>query len=103
MTGRRGRRKICHYQTFSDGARRLSSRQEQRVEVRAEQEISRRRSLQRVEVHAEQEISRQHVGQHAEQEISRRKSRLRAEQHVERQTSRVPKIIKRYIRIDKQY
>ena len=90
MTGRQGRRKICHYQTFSDGARRLSSRQEQRVEVHAEQEISRRRS-------------RQHVGQHAEQEISRRKSRLRAGQHVEHQTSRVPKIIKRYIRIDKQY
>ena len=56
------------------------------MEVRAEQEISRRRSLQHVEVHAEQEISR-----------------LRAEQHVERQQSRVPKIIKRYIRIDKQY
>lgn len=49
----------------------MSSRQEQRVEVHAEQEISQRRSLQRVE------------------------------QHVEHQTSRVLKIITRYIRIDK--
>lgn len=67
------RRKLWHYQTFSDGAVRTSSSLAQHAEQHAERQISRRRSRQRVEQRVEQENlrrSRQHVEQHAEHLIS---------------------------------
>lgn len=109
MMGCQGRRKLCHCQTFSDGARRMSSRQAQLVEVHvgqqisrsksrqhAERQVSRKRKRRRAEVHAGQQISRrksrQRAGQHAEQE-SRRRNRQLVEVHAERQISRVQKLV----------
>ena len=100
MMGRQGRRKLCHCQTFSDGARRMSSRKAQLVEVHAEQRISRRKSRQRAGQHAEQESrrrNRQLVEVHAERQISRRKSR----QHAEQQISRVYKFLKVHLNCQK--
>lgn len=89
MMGRQGRRKLCHCQTFSDGARRMSSRQAQLVEVHAEQRISRRKSRQRAEVHAERQVSRKRKRRraevHVERGISRKGNRQRVEVHVEQE------------------
>ena len=79
------RRKLWHYQTFSDGAERVSSSRAQHAEQRAEQE-NLRRSRQHAEQRAEQENlrrSRQRVEQRVEQQRSRKRSRQHVERHVE--------------------